>query len=246
MNIKGLLFDKDGTLIEFHKMWLQVAQGAVQDIRQLHYSPLSEQDLLASIGVHGDYVDNHGLLAANPVEDTADYWFELIKPTVSPKRFRQQVKQAFNLQVERKPELIQAIDGVKETLVQFKSAGFYLGIATADTKDSTLYTLKQSGLLELFDYVGYSDGDIEAKPHPALLNAFCEGREFNADQVVMFGDTVSDMEFGHNSGAYKIGVLTGTASKEELLPYADIVLDSVSNLTIEHLFFKDLATKKAG
>ncbi|MCZ8486467.1 HAD family hydrolase [Vibrio lentus] len=39
-----------------------------------------------------------------------------------------------------------------------------LGIATADTKDSTIYTLEQSGLSEMFDYVGYSDGDIEPKP----------------------------------------------------------------------------------
>ncbi|SON49655.1 HAD family hydrolase [Vibrio tapetis] len=240
MNIKGLLFDKDGTLLEFHTMWLEVAKGAAQDIGDMHNTKISVEDLLVAIGVHGNYVDNHGLLAANPVEDTANAWFELVKPQVSPLLFSQQVKSAFNTQVEKNPDLIQAIVGVKETLIELKQKGYYLGVATADTKDSTLYSLQQAGLLDLFDYVGYSDGDIQPKPHPALLEAFCLSTDLCAKQIVMFGDTVSDMEFGHNAGAYKIGVLTGTATADELKPHADVVLSSVSSLTLDHLVFNSI------
>ncbi|MFZ6043603.1 HAD family hydrolase, partial [Vibrio natriegens] len=109
--------------------------------------------------------------------------------------------------------------------------GYKLGIATADTKAATLYSLEQSGLLGLFDFIGYSDGDIAPKPAPALMNAFCAHCDLTPDQVVMFGDTVSDMVFGRNAGARRIGVLTGTATEEELRPYADFVLHSVADFS---------------
>lgn len=51
----------------------------------------------------------------------------------------------------------------------------------------------------------------------------------------MFGDTVSDMKFGRNAGASTIGVLTGTASEDELQPYADIVLYSVADFNTDLL-----------
>ncbi|TEW55701.1 HAD family hydrolase [Psychromonas sp. RZ22] len=234
MKNKGLLFDKDGTLLEFHQMWLQVAHGAAQEI--LHTfeadnknSLADSKALLAAIGVYGDHVDNHGLLASNPVEDTASAWYQLMHLTIDEEKFSQHVKNVFNQQVEDNPSLIQALPGVKDKLIELKKRGFKLGVATADTKNATIYSLVQSQLHDLFDFVGYSDGDIEPKPAPALLTAFCEHCNLAPQHVIMFGDTVSDMHFGRNAGAATIGVLTGTATTEELKPHADHILNSVAD-----------------
>lgn len=234
MKFKALLFDKDGTLLEFHNMWLNVSRSAcaqVKDFSDTHqgHQTVTKTELLSAIGVEGDIVHNHGLLASNPVEDTALAWFEMLQPDVSLEEFTRITKAAFNDQVEDNPEWVAALPGVTEKLVTLKQQGMILGIATADTKDSTLYTLAQSGLSDLFDYVGYSDGDIEPKPAPALLNAFCQQCGIEPHEVIMFGDTVSDMEFGHNAGAKKIGVLTGTALRNELEPVADLVIPSVAH-----------------
>lgn len=234
MKFKALLFDKDGTLLEFHNMWLNVSRSASEQVKgfsdehQGHQS-VTVNELLSAIGVQGDRVDNHGLLASNPVEDTARAWFEMLQPNVSLEVFTQVTKAAFNDQVEQNPHWVEALPGVADKLFSLKQQGMLLGIATADTKDSTLYTLEQSGLSELFDYVGYSDGDIEPKPAPALLNAFCQQCDVKPHEVIMFGDTVSDMEFGHNAGARKVGVLTGTAMRSELEPVADLVIPSVAH-----------------
>lgn len=239
MEIKGLLFDKDGTLLEFHQMWLHVAQGAAADTlvsyaaENLHN--IDNIALLAAIGVHGEHVDNHGLLASNPVEDTAEAWYQLLQLSSDKTRFSHTVKQLFNKQVEDNPALIQALPGVKDKLIALKAQGFKLGIATADSKDATLYSLMQAELHDLFDFVGYSDGDIAPKPAPALLHAFCQIGDLEPEQVIMFGDTVSDMKFGRNAGACTIGVLTGTASEDELQPYADITLYSVADFNTELL-----------
>lgn len=247
--VKGVLFDKDGTLLEFHHMWLKVAQGVVNALLAAYparsditdekidaetddaSSDVTAQSLLTAIGVFGERVDNHGLLASNPVEDTADAWYAMLQPSCSRDAFTCQVKTLFNQQVEAQPELIQALPGIEESLIKLKQMGYKLGIATADTKAATLYSLEQSGLLGLFDFIGYSDGDIAPKPAPALMNAFCAHCDLTPDQVVMFGDTVSDMVFGRNAGARRIGVLTGTATEEELRPYADFVLHSVADFS---------------
>ncbi|WP_116474137.1 HAD family hydrolase [Zobellella maritima] len=252
MEIKGLLFDKDGTLLEFHQMWLKVAQGAASDILR-QYRPMSgagarvsEQQLLEAIGIWGDHVDNHGLLASNPVEDTAVAWYALLQLDGELLQFTRDVKACFNRQVEENPLLIQPLPGIRDKLIAWKQKGFKLGVATADTRDATLYSLRQAGLLELFDYVGYSDGDIAPKPDPALLRGFSERCGLEAHHIVMFGDTVSDMEFGHNAGARRVGVLTGTATADELTPHADLVLMSVVDFEPEILMQTSISEQADG
>ncbi|MCZ8498837.1 HAD-IA family hydrolase [Vibrio lentus] len=89
------------------------------------------------------------------------------------------------------------------------------------------------GFERYVDYVGYSDGDIEPKPAPALLNTFCEQCGIEPHEV--FGDTVSDMEFGRNAGTSNVGVLTGTAQHCELEPVADLVIASVAHFELNQL-----------
>lgn len=234
MKFKALLFDKDGTLLEFHNMWLNVARSAAAQVKAFSdqnggHQTVTLDALLLAIGVEGERVHNHGLLASNPVEDTAVAWFEMLEPSTTLQAFTRVTKTAFNDQVAENPQWVEALPGISDKLFSLKQQGMKLGVATADTKDSTLYTLEQAGLTELFDYVGYSDGDIEPKPAPALLNAFCQQCGIEPHEVIMFGDTVSDMEFGTNAGAKKVGVLTGTALEAELTPVADWVIPSVAD-----------------
>jgi phosphoglycolate phosphatase-like HAD superfamily hydrolase len=44
------------------------------------------------------------------------------------------------------------------------------------------------------------------------------------------GDSPTDMEFAHNSGALAVGVLSGVGSREELKGMADILIPSVDVL----------------
>lgn len=235
--IKGLLFDKDGTLIEFEQMWLGVAKRVVVIVaaKYAQDKAVNETELLSAIGVENNKIDFHGLLACNPVEDMSKKWFEMLNPTSTLVLFNEDVKQTFLAEALASPESVKALSGVKETLESFKRQGFKLGVATADSKDSTLYTLEKAGLLELFDFVGYSDGDIAPKPDSALMERFCLQCQLKPEQVAMFGDTLCDMSFGRNSGAKSIGVLSGTSTHSEIHPFADLVISSVADLTLGHL-----------
>lgn len=52
--VKAILFDKDGTLMDFHSIWIKVAEELVAECINLYQLPKSmQQDLLKEIGVEG-------------------------------------------------------------------------------------------------------------------------------------------------------------------------------------------------
>ena len=71
--VKGILFDKDGTLIDFFELWLGAAKWAIP--RMMEENSLSE-DLEnyspETIGVKKGHVDRAGALAYKPYSDIAE------------------------------------------------------------------------------------------------------------------------------------------------------------------------------
>jgi len=46
----------------------------------------------------------------------------------------------------------------------------------------------------------------------------------------MIGDSTHDLMAAQKAKIYSVGVLTGVAEKEELMPHADKILDSIEEL----------------
>lgn len=231
MTIQGLLFDKDGTLISFTPLWPAIARDCAC---QLVASGNVECDvtvdrLLAAIGVQGESIDPQGILAVEPVSATAAAWYALLQPAIPAAAFAQQVSHMMQRSLYAHPQWLAAIADVPAQLRLWRAQGYRLGVATADNQDSTRFCLAHTGLLELFDFIGTSDGELAAKPDPALLHAFCNETGLRPQQVIMFGDTPSDMAFGRNAGAFSVGVLSGTATSAELAPLAHGIVPSVAD-----------------
>ncbi|CAH2212160.1 HAD family hydrolase [Tepidibacter aestuarii] len=240
MKIKGILFDKDGTLIDFHSVWIEISNRVVENLLiDLNIETTTEltYELLNSIGIDNDKVDPHGILACN----TSSYSGEAFAKILS--------KNGYSIDFDKVIELTEyyfdyysthssiefkELADLKSLLNNLKSKGLLIGTATADTKVATEFCLNKLGIIDYFDFIGADDGYIKPKPHPEILEKFCKEYDIQKNQIVVVGDTKNDMKFAKNAGAaMAIGVLSGVSDEKDLIDTSDVIFKSVDEIIVD-------------
>jgi len=124
------------------------------------------------------------------------------------------------------------IDGAIEKLRSLRAQGYHIGLATNDTEDGLRASLGRfDGLIELFDFLTGCDGGYGSKPLPGMGIAFAKAIGHPTNACAIIGDTAHDLEMGRFAGfGLRIGVLTGSNTREDLEPHADHVLESILEL----------------
>ena len=90
--------------------------------------------------------------------------------------------------------------------------------------------LEDALIVDEMAFVAGYDSGFGAKPAPGQLLAFCQATGLSPADCAMIGDSAHDLEAGQAAGMFCIGVLTGPASRADLTPRADVVLDSIADL----------------
>jgi len=221
--VKGLIFDKDGTLFDFDKTWGAVTKTLIET--ECFDDPTRQAELAQVLGfdMKNTVFYPESIVIASTAEEVA----EVILPYTVDK-----VKAALLLRMARvtadTPQ-VQVTD-LKPFFQNLKQAGFALGIATNDSEGPALANLAQAGVTEAFDFIAGFDSGFGAKPATGQLLAFCEKLDLIPKQCVMIGDSLHDLHAGRAAGMRRVGVLTGPASRAELSPHADVVLASIADL----------------
>jgi phosphoglycolate phosphatase-like HAD superfamily hydrolase len=73
--IRGILFDKDGTLLDFNSIWVPAANCMIDKILYKYSkfdNTIIRNKLLQSIGIEGENISGQGILASGTVFDIAD------------------------------------------------------------------------------------------------------------------------------------------------------------------------------
>lgn len=238
MKIKGILFDKDGTLLEFNKTWRPIANQVVNEVAK-KYGIKNKVELAQAIGVFKDMIDSKSSLSSGTNKDVAMDMLAVIKSIdgVSNKEINldeyiQWSTDLFNRVAATLP--FYPVVGGLDTIKQLKESGYYIGLSTADSVENAKLFLNKTGLDIYFDYIGADDGIINPKPAKDYMNNFCKLYSLKPEEVAVVGDTITDMDFGINSGAGLIvGVLSGTGTRALLSNKAHLVLDSINNLVVD-------------
>ncbi|RMD62795.1 MAG: HAD family hydrolase [Alphaproteobacteria bacterium] len=227
MHIRGVLFDKDGTLLDFAATWEPVNRIAALAAAGGDVA-LSER-LLAAGGydpASGRFAAGDVLAAGNTLEIAA-VWQRYL-PGRRLDELAALIDRIFQEQGRRHavpvPELV-------PTLQHLKTRGLKLGIATSDSRQGVEATLGAFGVLDLFDFLAGYDSGHGVKPEPGMVHAFCEAVGLRVSEIAVVGDTFHDLEMGRAAGAgLVVGVLTGTGERAALAPHADVVVDSIADL----------------
>ncbi|MCM3631233.1 HAD family hydrolase [Paenibacillus glycanilyticus] len=240
-SIKGVLFDKDGTLIQFHSFWIPIAEELTDHL--LANLKVNEPEsgmkrrLLQSIGLSEGKVDSKGILAGGTTADIAEAYLKVLAESGFSAEQTAGLHPWLTDEIYRLTQVhrnqLQPTADLESVLERLENHGLKLGIATADDLESTLFFLNKYGVADRFHFIGTSDR-YEKKPSPVMLNEFCELTGLHPSEVAIVGDTLTDMRFAQNSKAgLAIGVLSGTSEEAELAPYAGLILPSIGELIAE-------------
>jgi pyrophosphatase PpaX len=127
--------------------------------------------------------------------------------------------------------------GMKEILVQLKEQGVLLSIYTGKGREAAAITLKKLSIYEYFDLIITGDEVKEHKPSPEGIEIFLNKFHLNKDDVIMVGDSPSDVKAAHAAGVKVASVLWDSLAKHHVLQMkSDFVFYTVSELK-EFLLF---------
>jgi phosphoglycolate phosphatase len=227
MAIKGILFDKDGTLLDYVATWMplnhEAALAAAKGDRGL------AGRLLAASGYdsEADRVRAGSPLAASTNREIAACWAELM-PGCDVSDLTRQLEQIFT---EGGRQSATPVAELAPLLARLKARDLSLGVATSDSEAGAHATLAHFGVVEQLDFLAGYDSGYAPKPSPNLVDGFCRATGLEAAEVSVVGDNLHDLEMGRAAGAgLVVGVLTGTSEHADLAPFADRVLGSIVEL----------------
>lgn len=221
--IRGIIFDKDGTLTDFRATWGAGTRHVLAELAE------GDAGLAARLAAALGYdAETHGFDAESPaVTGPSGAIVDLLHPhlthldrAVLDYRFAVASAEVAQVPAVDLPALFDAL----------KAAGFVLGVVTNDTETSARAHLADFGVAGHLDFVAGADSGHGAKPHPGPLLAFAAATGLAPGDVAMVGDTGHDLRAGRAAGMVTVAVLTGMTPAERLAPLADVVLPDIGHV----------------
>ncbi len=226
-----IIFDKDGTLIDFNFMW---AGWIVELARRLEnftgiciteelyrafgFDPIVEKVFptgalaLASMAtlreMAVDVLSHAGLARAESIRAVDAAWF--VPDPIASTRGLTDLPQLFQSLHER---------------------GIKIAVITADDRAPTAATLRALGIAEYVDALVGADDTVPMKPAPDTVFHVCKNLKVPLARTLVVGDAINELKMARAAGVgLVVGVLSGVSSAEILAPYADMVIGSVAEL----------------
>ena len=231
MKVDAIIFDKDGTLIEFDKFWVNVAEKAIESVlKKLQVVDNFGSEILQAIGVKDGVTDVNSILAKGTYLQIAQEIHKIL--TQSGYNFNlevlaKEVLNGFNDNYSA-GEVVPTTLNLKELLLQLKSQNIRLAIVTTDNEYVTDMCLQKLGVKDLFDRIYTDDGKTPVKPNPYCVYDFCKNFDIDIENVIMVGDTLTDVEFAKNASIKVIGIAKKAQNKLILENVADVVIEDLS------------------
>jgi phosphoglycolate phosphatase len=226
-----IVFDKDGTLLDFGAMWGGWAHELGARLELTTGRP-GAPDVWAAIGYDpaSRVIASRGPLAVGTMAQLADLVQQVVRrwcPNVAAARRAVDAAWFEPDPVERAIPLTD----LGALFSALRDTGRSVAVVTNDDREPTSRTLSSLGILGQLGALVCADDGFRVKPEPDTFLAACTRAGVLPERAAMVGDLPVDLAMARAAGAGRaIGVASGLGSPDELEPLADLVLGSVAEL----------------
>ena len=202
MTIKAVIFDLDGTLVEF-KLDYKTERAEVIQLLTKHGIPSSilsmNEGMFGVLKMVEIYMKNSG------------------KKEKEVKRVKEAVLSVANryeLQAARETSLV---PGILAALKKLRDMKLKIALFTIDGEKATRYILRRFRIRRFFDAVITRDSVSAVKPDPAHLRAALKALNVKPNEAIVVGDSALDMRCASQLKVLAVGVVTGISTPEKLI-----------------------------
>lgn len=221
--MKAILFDKDGTLLNYEKVWTPFAIKSVEAFTE-HFNIHSQKENVAhALGLVEGKIQSDAVVASGTAADIHEQYEKFAQGG------GEWAQNYYEENLEYIASNMELIDGSRYVLSTLKSLGYKNVIVTSDSRKGTELFIEKLEITDLIDDIVAGDDTDYQKPDIRVLYPFFSRHNYEVGDVVMVGDNNADTLLGEKEGLCTIGVLSGT-SKREHLKGADLIVDSITDL----------------
>lgn len=237
MAIRGILFDKDGTLIDFYEVWGTAAQAVMKHLLARYgwqNEPGMERRLWAALGVDGQgrILPEGGLAYKSYAEIAEDLAAAAgaLQETPRPTELANVLRAEFYEEVSLKRMTYPTFTDLPVLMRSLCDLQIHVGVATTDEAASTRLCMERLGIGNYLSFYAVAGGRLPTKPSGELIRLAAAEWRIRPEEIAVVGDTPNDMRFAHNGNALGIGVLSGVSGRGDLVGEADYLIPSVDAL----------------
>ena len=221
--IRGVVFDKDGTLFDFQASWSKWATNLLVGLSRDDLQLARKVGNKLGFDLETQEFDSKSPLVANTPEAILDS-LRHEYPNWSARDIGNLISMcSFDAEMVEAVPLKALLDGLRDQ-------GYCLGVATNDAEGIAKAHLGTAGVVDLFEFIAGYDSVQYPKPAPDMLLAFCRTTGIPPKETVMVGDSMFDIVAGYTADTHTVGVLTGGEARSRLSVLADAVLDNIGLL----------------
>jgi len=226
IKISAILFDKDGTLLDFDKSWEPVNRRATLFAADGDELLADRLMVICGMDPKTGKVSSGSLFAAAASSEIA----EAMSRAGSPYDADELTRLLDGIFLEGAEKSVPVTD-LQALFLRLKARGLKLGIASSDNEASIRKMAERQHILPLLDYIAGYDSGHGVKPGPGMIDGFAASQGLNVAEIMMVGDNTHDLHMAHTAKAgLAVGVLTGTSGRSALESDADHILASVEDL----------------
>lgn len=233
MSVRAVIFDKDGTVLDFDAFWLPIAVKATEVITsKLGISDVPSEKILESMGLVDGVASINGSICFGTYRDMAEDMngvFRNFGYSFDIEKLAELTVEAYHTSTDA-GEIKPTCENIEEVMQSLKKKGITLVLITSDGPVMTDKCLKGLGIDRYFDLVITDDGTHPNKPDPFMINKLCDDYKLDKSEIIMVGDTLTDMNFAINGGIRSVGLAKTEENKAILLDKTDTVVQDISCL----------------